>query len=204
MKLGPRYKICKRLGSNIFEKCQTKSFAISKERSAAVKKKGKGRRNFSDFSRQLIEKQKLRLTYGLTEKQFAGYVEKSLESGANPQAFLFGLLESRLDSIAYRMGLVSTRRASRQLVSHGHLLVNGRRTTVPSYQVSPGTMIAIREGSRDSGLFADLADRLKEYHFPAWVTFDVEKREGKFLSPPILQEQDTPADIGAVFEYYTR
>ena len=179
MKLGPRYKICKGSARTYSRSARRK--VLRSPRSALRRlRKRKGRRNFSDFGRQLIEKQKLRLTYGLTEKQFAGYVEKSLESGANPQAFLFGLLESRLDSIAYRMGLVSTRRASRQLVSHGHLLVNGRRTTVPSYQVSPGTMIAIREGSRDSGLFADLADRLKEYHFPAWVTFDVEKREGSF------------------------
>jgi small subunit ribosomal protein S4 len=202
MKIGPRYKICKRLGSNIFEKCQTRSFAISKERSGASKKKG--RRSVSDFSRQLIEKQKLRLTYGLSERQFAGYVEKSLESGANPQAVLFGLLESRLDSVAYRMGIVSTRRAARQLVSHGHLTVNGRKVTVPSYQASAGDSVAIREGSRDSGLFAGLSERLKEYRFPTWVQFDAEKKEGSLDSLPVMKDQDTPADIGAVFEYYTR
>ncbi len=202
MKLGPRYKICKRLGSNIFEKCQTRSFAISKERSSAAK--GKSRRSQSDFSRQLIEKQKLRLSYGLTEKQFAGYVTESLESGSNPQEVLFGLLESRLDSVAYRMGLAPTRRAARQLASHGHLTVNGKKVTIPSYAVRPGDEIAIREGSKESGLFTNLTDKLKEYRFSPWVQFDTDKRAGTLVQVPALGHEDTLADIGAVFEYYTR
>ena len=201
MKLGPRYKICKRLGSSIFEKCQTRSFALSKERTSTKKT---GRRNQSDFSRQLIEKQKLRLTYGLSEKQFATYVEKSLESATNPQATLFKMLESRLDSVAYRMGLVGTRRAARQLASHGHLLVNGKRITVPSHQVKEGDAVSIREGSKDSGLFTGLTEKLKEYKMPSWVTFDSDAKSGLLSTEPVFSDQDTTADIGAVFEYYTR
>ncbi|MDO8523915.1 MAG: 30S ribosomal protein S4 [bacterium] len=201
MKLGPRYKICKRLGSSIFEKCQTRAFTLSAERSAGAKKKG---RRGSDYSRQLIEKQKLRLTYGLTEKQFASYVKKALESHQNPQAVLFGFLESRLDSIAYRAGLTGTRRAARQMVSHGHLIVNGIRVTTPSYRVSVGDVISVREGSKGSALFGGLPERLKEHRAPAWVSFDASMKEGKLESEPAFSKEDVPADIGAVFEYYTR
>ncbi|MES2014445.1 MAG: 30S ribosomal protein S4 [Patescibacteria group bacterium] len=202
MKLGPRYKICKRLGSSIFEKCQTQRFALSKERSLANKKKG--RRNISDYNRQLIEKQKLRLTYGLTEKQFSSYVTKALESKANPQAALFSSLESRLDSVAYRMGLASTHRMARQMVSHGHLVVNGKRVTVPSYRVSAGDVVTVRTGSQESPMFQTLVDKLKEFRSPSWVSYDTEKKEGKLITAPVFTEQDTVADIGAVFEYYTR
>lgn len=202
MKLGPRYKICKRLGSSIFEKCQTRQFALSKERTSA-QKKGK-RANVSDYNRQLIEKQKLRLTYGLSESQFAGYVKKALEGHSNPQQSLFEHLETRLDSVAYRMGLASTRRAARQLVSHGHLMVNGKRVTVPSFRVSAGDSVSIREGSRESGLFTGLTDKLKEYRFASWVTFDPGEKVGTLSRPPAVGEQDSLADMGAVFEYYTR
>lgn len=202
MKLGPRYKICKRLGTSIFEKCQTQRFALSKERSAANSKKR--RRPGSDYQRQLIEKQKLRLSYGLSEKQFSLYVEKALEGGTNPQAALFASLESRLDSVAYRMGLASTHRMARQMVSHGHLIVNGKRVTVPSYKVSPGDVVTVREGSKDSGLFQTLKEKSESVSLPSWITFDVEKKEGLLKTAPLFTEQDVAADIGAVFEYYTR
>lgn len=200
MKLGPRYKIAKRLNAQIFEKTQTRAFLLSKERSAKNKK---GRRGGSDFQRQLIEKQKLRLTYGLTEKQFASYVESALAS-KSPHATLFMNLETRLDSVAYRMGLAPTRRAARQMASHGHLLVNGRRTTVPSYRVSKGDVIAVREGSRQGAMFGGLSEKLKEHRSPSWVEFDPASFEGKMVSDPAHAEQDSIADIGAVFEFYTR
>lgn len=200
MKLGPRYKIAKRLGSPIFEKTQTQRFVLSKERS---EKNRKGRRGGSDFQRQLIEKQKMRLTYGLTEKQFSTYVKRALQS-STPQATLFNELETRLDSLAYRMGLALTRRHSRQIVSHGHLTVNGKRVTIPSYRVAVGDVVAIREGSRTSPLFANIVDKLKEFKMPSWATFDTGTLSGSMTKDPVLAEQDAAADMGAVFEYYTR
>ncbi len=202
MKLGPRYKIAKRLGAQIFEKTQTRRFTLSAARSAAAKKKRP--RAGSDYSRQLIEKQKLRLTYGLTEKQFSSYVKKALESHQNPQAILFGLLETRLDSLAYRAGLASTRRAARQMASHGHLVVNGTRATVPSYHLSVGDIVTVREGSKESGLFAGLSEKLKEHKAPGWIDFDADTKTATLKSEPAFSRDDVPADIGAVFEYYTR
>lgn len=203
MKLGPRYKICKRLGSSIYEKCQTQRFQLSEARTAKNKKKGGGRGG-SEFRRQLIEKQKLRFTYGLTEKQFAGYVETALENHVNPQESLFQALESRLDSVVYRMGLAGTRRMARQLVSHGHLTVNGKRMTIPSYRVKPTDVLAVREGSRGSSLFANAHERLTEYRSPEWISFDPSTFTGSLTKLPLFAAQDSAADIQAVFEYYTR
>lgn len=201
MKLGNRYKICKRLGSAIFEKCQTQRFQLSEARSA---RNGKRRRPGSEFKRQLIEKQKLRLTYGLSEKQFGAYIARALENHVNPQETLFQALESRLDSVVYRMGLAGTRRMARQMVSHGHFLVNGKRMTIPSYRVRPSDPIAVREGSRTSSLFANAGERLAEYRPVQWVTFDPSAFAGSMKELPIFADQDTIADIQAVFEYYTR
>ncbi len=200
MIIGPKYKICKRLGSTIFEKCQTKSFAARAQRGDEKK----GRRAGSDFKRQLIEKQKLRLIYSLTEKQFASYVHAALQSGENPSQHLFASLETRLDSFAYRTGLAATRRAARQLASHGHFTVNGRRVTVPSYRLSLNDAIELRDGSKSSALFQGLDEKLKEKAMPSWVQFDVEKKAAVLKSAPQWGERDSIVDFGAVFEYYTR
>lgn len=201
MKLGPRYKICKRLGSPIFEKCQTQQFQASASKRAVGKRP---KRAGSEYQKQLIEKQKLRLLYGLTEKQFSNYVKRALENHVNPQETLFQLLEERLDSMVYRMGLAKTRRMARQVVSHGHVTVNGRKVTVPSYQVTTRDTIAVREGSKSSVLFESLADRLQEYSQPSWVQFDVKALTGALKNEPQFAAQDLPVDIRAVFEYYTR
>lgn len=203
MKLGPRYKICKRLGASIFEKCQTQAFQLSAARSAKTRTK-RGRRGGSEYQKQLIEKQKLRLSYGLSEKQFRSYINRALENHTNPPQTLFELLERRLDSVVYRMGLARTRREARQIVSHGHITVNGRRITIPSYQVKTTDAIAIREGSRGTTLFANASERLAEYSAPRWVSFDPSAMAGALKEAPVFSDQDMVSDIGAVFEYYTR
>lgn len=184
----------------MFEKCQTQKFQVSEARSAKVK----GRRGGSEYQRQLLEKQKLRLTYGLSEKQFSSYVKAALENRTNPAGTLFGLLESRLDSVVFRMGLAQTRRAARQLVSHGHVTVNGRRITIPSYRTRVDDVIAVREGSRTAGPFTTLAERLTEYRSPSWVVFDPAAMSGSLKTMPALSAGESAADIEAVFEYYTR
>jgi len=201
MKLGPRYKICKRLGSSIYEKCQTQRFQLSEARSAKNKKR---RRPGSEYNRQLLEKQKMRLTYGLSEKQFSHYVEKALENHVNPSETLFQALESRLDSVVYRMGLAGTRRMARQLVSHGHITVNGKRMTIPSYRVKPTDVLHVREGSRTSSLFANLNETLAEYRSPEWVTYDPSAYQGSLKQLPSYAAQDVGVDVQAVFEFYTR
>src|SRR5574340_1150893 len=124
MKTGPRYKLAKRLGATTFEKAQTQKFAISADRSAKNKRRGRGRQ--SEYGKQMLEKQKVRVTYGLPERQFRNYVLKSLEA-AKPTERLHELLELRLDNVVWRLGLASTRRGARQMVAHGHVLVGGKK-----------------------------------------------------------------------------
>lgn len=198
---GPKYKICKRLGGSVFEKCQTQKFQVSESRTLKNKKP---RRGGNEYQRELLEKQKLRLTYGLSEKQFRRYVEVALENHINPAATLFSLLESRLDSVAFRMGLAPTRRAARQMVSHGHVCVNGRRVTVPSFRVKITDAVTVREGSRTSTLFANLTERLAEHRYPNWIAFDPSAFAGSLKEIPAISTGELVADLEAVFEYYTR
>ncbi len=201
MRIGPKYKICKRLGAHVFEQCQTKSFSLSAQR--ADQKSGGKRKSSSDFNRQLLEKQKLRLTYSLTERQFSSYVKAALASGENPTQHLFSNLESRLDSVLYRAGFASTRRAARQLAAHGHFEINNRRVTIPSYRLAVGDTVRLRDGSRSSALF-QIDERLKEHRPPSWIACDAEKRECVLHAAPQWGTQDSVVDFGAVFEYYTR
>ncbi len=201
MKTGKQYKICRRLGSPIYEKCQTAKFAQSVARKGG--RSDKKPKQQSDFGLQLIEKQKVRFSYGVSEKQFSNYVEKAVETkGVPPTEKLFELLERRLDNVVYRLGLASTRALARQLVSHGHITVAGRKVTIPSYQVVHGDMISVRDGSRKSALFTDIAKKYTTYTWPNWLTFDTEKLTGTIAGSP--KNADSALNFNAVLEYYTR
>ena len=205
MKTGPRYKICKRLGSAIFEKCQTQKFLVSEARSQKAGKFGTGRGGGSEFRKQLIEKQKARFAYGLQEGQLKRYVKEAAatEVGSAVDA-LIEKLEGRLDNAVYRMGLAGTRRLARQMVSHGHITVNGKKITVPSHKTRIGDVISVREGSRKSVLFTNVEERLKEYRAPQWLAFEPKKLEGKRTGTPTVGLVDINANLAAVFEFYSR
>lgn len=201
MKIGPKFKIAKRLGAPIFEKTQTQKFAAS---AARVKDKKPGRPGqMSDFKRQLIEKQKMRFSYGITERQLRKYVDESLQKSDQPVNFLMSRLELRLDNVAYRLGLAKTRRLARQMASHGHLKVNGKKFTIPSHQLKIGDVISVRDGSRSSVLFSELAEN-HPGAVPAWLSFDVKKLEGKVEAVPQYEPAMTLFDPEQVFEYYSR
>ncbi len=204
MLVGPKYKICKRLGSGVFEKCQTQKYALLEARRSEVK--GKRRpRALSDFGKQHLEKQRMRFTYGITEGQLSRYVAESLaHKGTDSAADLVSFLERRLDNVVYRSGIAVTRRLARQMVSHGHIMVNGRRVNVPSYRVSEGDVFAVREGSRARTLFTALAERLKDHTTPSWIVFDAEKLSGKVASLPEARATEQPFDVGLVLEFYSR
>lgn len=203
MKIGPKFKIAKRLGAPIFEKTQTQKFALSEARASKTRTRGRRPGAMSDFKRQLIEKQKMRFSYGISEKQLRRYVDDSVERGDQPIADLMTRLESRLDNVTYRLGLAKTRQAARQMVSHGHILVNGRRMTVPSHKVRIGDVISVREGSRDSGLFTTIT----EDHagtVPSWLSFDLKKMSGEKKSEPAYDPSEILFDPQLVLEYYSR
>lgn len=201
MKIGPKYKIAKRLGAPIFEKTQTQKFALSAARVGRVRK---GRpAQMSDFKRQLIEKQKMRFSYGITEKQLRKYVDEAVLKSAHPTVFLMGRLEARLDNVAYRLGFAKTRRMSRQMVSHGHFKVNGKKFTIPSHQVKVGDIISVRDGSRSSGLFTGGEEKTTT-GVPNWLKFDPTKLEGSVLGAATYEPSETLFDPEQVLEFYSR
>lgn len=204
MKTGPRYKIAKRLGVSVFEKAQTQKFAVSEARSAK-NKKGGGRRGRSEFGRQMLEKQKVRVTYGVTERQFRNYVREALTAaGTNPTDRLHEFLELRLDNVAYRLGLAPTRRAARQMVAHGHLMVNGKKVRVPSHRVYVADRIAIREGSRPHAFLTNFNEKFLERPLPSWLSWNPKDMEGGVAERPTQAVVGTAGDLSAVLSFYTR
>lgn len=205
MIIGPKYKICRRLGNGIFEKCQTQKFTLSEERHNKSRKRGGRPRALSNFGKQLIERQKMRYTYGITEKQLSHYVKEAItEKDADSSVELLKKLESRLDSVIYRFGLANTRRMARQIVSHGHIVVNGRKVTIPSYRVRKGEKISIREASKNKSVFSNMAEYLKNYMSPSWILFDKNKMQGEVKGDIIQDSSDLMFDVGSILEFYSR
>lgn len=201
MKIGPKFKIAKRLGAPIFEKTQTQKFALSESRRGRTKKR---MGNMSDYKRQLLEKQKMRFSYGLSEKQLRRYVDEAMAKSHQPMSQLMERLEARLDNTAYRLGLAKTRQQARQMVSHGHITVNGKRMTTPSYAVRIGDTVAIREGSKGIGLLQNIQEEHSAQSVPAWLKFDLKNLSAEVLNRPTYEPSETMFDPEQVLEYYSR
>jgi len=196
----PKFKICRRLGPGVYDKCQTAKFSSSSKGSLSGGRRPKAP---TEYGAQLIEKQKIRFSYGISERQLSNYVKKASHiKGAGTVEKLYESLESRLDNVIYRMGLGSSRRATRQMVSHGHFIVNNHRVTIPSFEIKTGDIVKIREGSKSKKIFENLTDRLKDYSAPVWVAFDPNNMEGKILAKP--KKIETFLDLNAVLEFYSR
>jgi len=199
-----KFKVCRRLGAGVFEQCQTQKFVVSQQKRAKVSSKRAPKRP-SDYGLSLIEKQKVRFAYGVSEKQFANYVEKAFavaKKGQVPADKLFDQLEHRLDNVVYRLGFAHTRAFARQLVSHGHLTVNGKKVDVPSFMVSMKDVIAICEGSKKKPVFADLAEKLKQYTAPEWLKMNAGTTSAEVIGTP--KNPDQFMNFQAVIEFYSR
>ncbi len=206
MLLGPRYKICRRLGAGVFDKCQTQAYVLSEARHGKASK-GKRSKALSDFGRQLVEKQKVRFAYGITERQLSRYVAQASQASASetdPATRLVQYLETRLDNVVYRSGLAPTRRAARQMVAHGHIVVNGHRTTSPSYALTPKDTFSVREGTRTSPLIEGRKEDLGRVTTPSWLSFNANTLTGKVTTLPSRDLTDAPGDVGVVLEFYSR
>ncbi|PIR88569.1 MAG: 30S ribosomal protein S4 [Candidatus Harrisonbacteria bacterium CG10_big_fil_rev_8_21_14_0_10_44_23] len=190
------------------EKLNLKPIRSFSEKSASTRRPyrpgvhGQARRRLTEYGKQLAEKQKFRVSYGLRESQMRNYFLKAKNSHeATGQAFM-SLLERRLDNVVYRLGLAGSRSVARQLVGHGHIVVNGRKSATPSRQVKKGDVIAIREQSQNSPMFAELEKTLSQHETPYWLKMDPKKREGIVSSAP--KDLDIPFDISLVVDYYSK
>lgn len=202
MIIGPKYKIARRLGAPIFEKTQTQKYALRQERKS--KKKGFSKAK-SEYGFQMNEKQKARFTYGLSEKQFSNYVKEALlKKTGNVSQAIFEFLELRLDNTLYRLGFSPTRLGSRQIVSHGHIMVNGRRVDTPSRRLVIGDKIEIANRSSNKAIFQDLDKKTKEITIPSWIKFDQIKKVAEIQGKPQLVKTENMFDLNAVVEFYSR
>ncbi len=162
------------------------------------------RKKQSEYGMQLNEKQKVRFIYGVLEKQFAKYYVMATKMNGVTGECLLSILESRLDNVIYRMGLANTRREARQIVNHGHVIVNGKRVNIPSYLVKPGEVISLKEGSRNADRMKDIVERNSSRLVPKWIDMNKETLEGKVVSVPAREDIDFPVEEHLIVEYYSR
>ena len=203
-------KICRRLGVKLFlkgERCLSPKCSIIRRPYPPGEKPKKRRRGGSEYGKELSEKQKLKSWYNLREKQFSNYVKSILLKGGkkeNTAELLVEKLESRLDNVVFRLGFCLSRKQAKQIVNHGHFLVNGRKVDIPSYQVKKGDVISVKPADKKKPFLKDIANILKKHQAPSWIEFNKEKLEAKIAGKPNLQEASPPAEISAIFEFYSK
>ena len=196
---GPSWKVSRRLGISL----SGTGKELARRPYAPGQHGQNNRRKLSEYGLQLREKQKLRMTYGLSERQFANLFVKAgkIREGKHGDNFMI-LLERRLDNVVYRLGLATTRRQARQLVNHGHITVDGKRVDIPSYEVKPGQVISLRERSKNLQVVKDALDAVVGR--APFVSFDENKREGSLVRLPEREELDANIDEALVVEYYNK
>ncbi len=167
--------------------------------------KGGMRRKPSEYALQLNEKQKVKFVYGVLEKQFSSYYDKATKMPGKAGDNLLILCERRLDNVVYHLGFAQTRRQARQLVSHAHFTVDGKKCNIPSYQVKPGQVIAVKEGSRSSVLFQKLTGADAPFiTVPAWLELNRDELSGKVLRMPAREDVDFEVEEHLIVELYSK
>lgn len=207
--IGPVCKLCRREGEKLFlkgERCYSPKCSFDK-RDYAPGQHGRGmsyRRRESDYGRQLRAKQRARRVYGVLERQFSRYYKVALQRRGLTGLNLLQILESRLDNIVFRMGFSSSRAEARLLVTHGHFVVNGRRTDIPSMLLQDGDELSVRESSRKKTYFKNLGEVVEKRNVPAWLERDVKSLSGKVGRLPERSEIDGSLNEQLIVEYYSR
>jgi len=201
---GPKHRLCRRIGNCLWDdpKCPSKKKPYAPGMKGAG---GGGRRGgkMSNYARHLLEKQKLRMTYGLLERQFRNTFARAQKlQGVTGDNFL-QMLERRLDSLVYRMGFAPSIFAARQLVCHGHFLVDGKKVDIPSFIVRPGQTVSVREKSRQVPVFQESIER-RNRTIPDYLQVNIEGLEGKLLVTPRAEDIPVKVDTNLIVEFYSR
>jgi small subunit ribosomal protein S4 len=204
---NPSCKICRQQGQKLFlkgERCFSEKCPFNKrpyppgEHGPRLR-----RRKITDYGLQLREKQKMKSIYGVLEKQFRKYYYMSTRMGGDKSENLAIIVESRLDNVVFRMGFADSRKQARQLVSHGHFLLNGRKANIPSILVKPGDVVEIKESSRDSKVFEGLSSKSDD-NLPNWISVDYANFKGTFVSKPQFEDLELPVDVTKIIELYSK
>ncbi len=201
---GPSCRLCRREGEKLFlkgDRCYSDKCALSR-RESVPGQAGARRGKVSNYGLQLREKQKVKRYYGLLEKQFRDTYDKAEKMSGITGENLLSLLERRLDNVVYRLGYGASRKEARQLVTHGHFLVNGKRVNIPSVRLNVGDVITVREKSNSSAKFKELAE--KAATTPKWLEGNAEKLEGKLVALPVREDIDLPIEEHLIIELYSK
>jgi small subunit ribosomal protein S4 len=206
---GPTCRLCRRFGDKLMlkgEKCPTPKCPLEKRNTppGGGRPPRRGRSGVSERGLQLREKQRLRFSYGVLERQFRKFFEEAKKSPGTTGEALLMLLERRLDNAVYRLGFADSRAQARQIVRHGHIMVNDRRTDIPSFFVKSGDIIKWREASKKTEYYKRLAEEIEEKFIPNWLSLDKESMTGKVLNLPGKDDIETKFNVKAVVEYYSR
>ena len=203
---GPVEKLERRLGVDLFMKGERRLAGKSAllKRPYAPGQHGQRRAKLSEYGSQLREKQKAKFMYGVSEKQFRRLFAEAARRDGNTGAILIQLLEQRLDNVVYRMGFATTRRFARQLVTHGHILVDGKRLDIPSYNVKAGQKIEVIEKSKNNPQISRAIDLTAQTGIVAWVDVEKDKRYGIFSRVPEREEIVIPVEERFIVELYSK
>ncbi|PLX22198.1 30S ribosomal protein S4 [Candidatus Parcubacteria bacterium] len=206
--LDAKCKQCRRAGEKLFlkgERCNTAKCAIVKRNyPPGFHGSSQGRKRLTEYATQLIEKQKAKRTYMLLEKQFKLTFDRAQKTQGNAGDNLFKLLELRLDNVIYRLGLASSRNQARQIVSHAHITVDGKKVNIPSYSLKTGEVIKIRKSSSSNKYFRDISEKVKGREIPGWLNFDLKAMEAKILHEPSKEDINTKINAQMIVEFYSK
>ena len=197
---------CRREGQKLFlkgDRCYTDKCAMT-NRAVAPGQHGQGRSKNSEYGQQLREKQKAKRFYGVLESQFRSYFEMAERRPGQTGENLLSILESRLDNVVYRLGFAMSRAEARQMVSHGHITINGRKVNIPSYQVKPGMIIALKETSRDIEKIKANIEANAFRPTPKWLEYDQTNNLAKVLAVPARDDIDLPIEEHLIVELYSK
>lgn len=202
----PQCKQCRREGEKLFlkgERCTTPKCAMVRRAYAPGDHGEKGGRP-TQYGKQLRAKQKVKRIYGVLERQFRRYYDAATSQDGVTGDLLLEKLERRLDNVIYRLGMASSRRQARQLVSHAEFTVNGNKVSIPSFIVSPGDVIAIKEEKKNKKYFTELAKKITDKNIPAWLSLDPKEMKAEILTNPTKNDVDLSMDMQLIVELYSR
>ena len=203
---GPACRLCRREGTKLFlkgERCMSDKCPVAR-RPAAPGQHGANTKKLKEYGLQLREKQKARRYYGVLENQFKHYYELAAKQEGETGENLLSLLERRFDNVVYRMGLAESRKEARQLVTHGHFSINGKKANVPSIIVKQGDVIALREGARASEKFKGLMEVMESNNAPKWLEVDNSAVSAKVIALPKRDDIDFPFEEQLIVELYSK
>jgi small subunit ribosomal protein S4 len=203
---GPQCRICRRETEKLFlkgDRCYTEKCSVER-RQYPPGQHGQRRGKLSDYGIQLREKQKVRNTYGVLEKQFRKYFEKAERKKGVTGEVLLQFLETRMDNIVYRMGFAANRTSARQLVRHGHFLVNGKAVDIPSYNVHVGEVVEVKDSSREVNIIKESLSRVEQRGIPSWIEIDFQNFRGKMIQIPAREDIQLTAQEQLIVELYSK